>query len=518
MNEQTVVKFSELFAACAVKGDFGGLRKEAVARQLIKQAVDPYHVALSSIVGATAGGTTGYFGTQEDKKKKRNAIYGAITGATLGAGVPLMLGGTNIAAKALDNKAPAQAPKPPIIKPMTPKEFNAQEGFHASNPDPAAVKRNARTQAAIKEEDGRSLAEKITGTPKTHVNSWFLEALKRLGYKDIDTSAPNIFNSESAEAAGIDPRSSVGRAAWWNPNNTTFSALTGAAGAASFAAGNRGIDRLQDSREARRATAIQFLNSIMNDPDKKVTAQTRDAARSIQNLGEKLNPRALLSLFSGMPSRGAEAAARAQVDSGRYSAVDPLTQKPDRVGSPGNFPKNPELGERPEWKKPNTPPQNPKQKGNRDRAEQKVKEEGKSWDAKAQQYSSKTKTWLENNFSWLQGGRQRAADTRALASAYEDLSAGRGLSARSLAAVARDINSRGGNVTPEDLTRRFNTTANKLRTTRRGEKGGLPERSRGLRPGPRGAAGLGGLFGWLAGDPAAAEAILTGLYSKRKEE
>lgn len=75
MDEQTAEKFAELLGKCAATGD---------SRELVKQAGLP-EILLASLAGAGVGGAAGYFGTEKEKNKARNAVYGALTGG-LGAG------------------------------------------------------------------------------------------------------------------------------------------------------------------------------------------------------------------------------------------------------------------------------------------------------------------------------------------------------------------------------------------------------------------------------------------------
>jgi hypothetical protein len=75
MDEQTAGKFAELLGKCAATGD---------SRELVKQAGLP-EILLASLAGAGVGGAAGYFGTEKEKNKARNAAYGALTGG-LGAG------------------------------------------------------------------------------------------------------------------------------------------------------------------------------------------------------------------------------------------------------------------------------------------------------------------------------------------------------------------------------------------------------------------------------------------------
>ena len=79
MTEDTANKFAELFAKCAATGNTAPLRKEAEAQALVKSAISAEQVLLPALA-ATGGGLVGYFGTKDEKRKKRNAITGALLG------------------------------------------------------------------------------------------------------------------------------------------------------------------------------------------------------------------------------------------------------------------------------------------------------------------------------------------------------------------------------------------------------------------------------------------------------
>ena len=79
MTEDTANKFAALFAKCATTGNTAPLRKEAEAQALVKSAIAAEQVLLPALA-ATGGGLVGYFGTKDEKRKKRNAITGALLG------------------------------------------------------------------------------------------------------------------------------------------------------------------------------------------------------------------------------------------------------------------------------------------------------------------------------------------------------------------------------------------------------------------------------------------------------
>jgi hypothetical protein len=108
MDTNTAEKFVNLLAECAVSGSPAELRKEAAAQDLVKSA-NSLLWALPA-VGAIGGGALGYFGTEDEKRKKRNAIYGALTGGLgLGLGGLLMNQGGKILNDATTGMADANA-------------------------------------------------------------------------------------------------------------------------------------------------------------------------------------------------------------------------------------------------------------------------------------------------------------------------------------------------------------------------------------------------------------------------
>jgi hypothetical protein len=88
MDLNAVNTFSELLAKCAAAGDMAPLRKEAAAQSLVKEAITAAQL-LMPLGGAAIGGAAGYLGTDNEKRKLRNALYGALTGGVAGAGAQL---------------------------------------------------------------------------------------------------------------------------------------------------------------------------------------------------------------------------------------------------------------------------------------------------------------------------------------------------------------------------------------------------------------------------------------------
>jgi hypothetical protein len=109
MNEQTTEKFANLLGVYATTGNSAGLQKEAAENGLIKSAISS--LMYMPLLGAGIGGASGYFGTSgKEKKKQRNAMYGALTGGLGGfAGAAL----TPVVREMLSAKAaPAAASEP----------------------------------------------------------------------------------------------------------------------------------------------------------------------------------------------------------------------------------------------------------------------------------------------------------------------------------------------------------------------------------------------------------------------
>jgi hypothetical protein len=88
MDLNAVNTFSELLAKCAAAGDIAPLRKEAAAQSLVKEAITASQL-LMPLGGAALGGAAGYLGTDNEKRKLRNALYGALTGGVAGTGAQL---------------------------------------------------------------------------------------------------------------------------------------------------------------------------------------------------------------------------------------------------------------------------------------------------------------------------------------------------------------------------------------------------------------------------------------------
>lgn len=89
MDANAVEKFSELFAKCAASGDSGELCKEAAAQSLVKTALTPGQFLMPA-GAATIGGLLGYYNSEKEKDRWRNALYGALTGGVAGTGAQLL--------------------------------------------------------------------------------------------------------------------------------------------------------------------------------------------------------------------------------------------------------------------------------------------------------------------------------------------------------------------------------------------------------------------------------------------
>lgn len=106
MDTNTVEKFASLFANCAVKNNTDELRKEAADHGLVKAAEGVTDLLLQNapwllpVIGTAGGAAAGYIGTKDEKRKKRNALYGALTGGLLGSGGALMSYGSGITSDA----------------------------------------------------------------------------------------------------------------------------------------------------------------------------------------------------------------------------------------------------------------------------------------------------------------------------------------------------------------------------------------------------------------------------------
>jgi hypothetical protein len=109
MDLNVVDKFAELFAKCAAAGDSAPLRKEAAAQSLVKEAITASQL-LMPLGGAALGGAAGYLGTDNEKRKLRNALYGALTGGVAGTGAQLAAPMVkDILSRFAGNSAPAAA-------------------------------------------------------------------------------------------------------------------------------------------------------------------------------------------------------------------------------------------------------------------------------------------------------------------------------------------------------------------------------------------------------------------------
>lgn len=123
MHEQLIEKFAALFAECATTGRADALHKEAAAHSLIKSSDNAVLSALTNplvlapLGGAAVGGLTGYYGTKKDKNKKRNAMYGALSGGLGSLGLAVALQNAGPAIKAVTgvdlDTAGAGGDKPP---------------------------------------------------------------------------------------------------------------------------------------------------------------------------------------------------------------------------------------------------------------------------------------------------------------------------------------------------------------------------------------------------------------------
>lgn len=124
MDAKVAEKFAQALAECAVRQNNVGLRKEAAAYQLIKQAegdlrASPY--IYGPAIGALLGGAGGYFSEDDEKKKLRNILYGAGIGGLTGLGVA----GLGDAASRYFNATPGAAPSEPAAdKKDAPKSDN----------------------------------------------------------------------------------------------------------------------------------------------------------------------------------------------------------------------------------------------------------------------------------------------------------------------------------------------------------------------------------------------------------
>lgn len=124
MQNELIEKFAALLAECATTGNKAALQKEAAAQELIKEAINPAYLIGAPLLGATAGGLAGYYGTDKAKKRKRNALYGALIGGLGGAGGAMLAPAVSDAIARFSGKA---APTGPVASKPLPADgtFNA---------------------------------------------------------------------------------------------------------------------------------------------------------------------------------------------------------------------------------------------------------------------------------------------------------------------------------------------------------------------------------------------------------
>jgi hypothetical protein len=124
MQNELIEKFAALLAECATTGNKAALQKEAAAQELIKEAINPAYLIGAPLLGATAGGLAGYYGTDKAKKRKRNALYGALIGGLGGAGGAMLAPAASDAIARFSGKA---APTGPVASKPLPADgtFNA---------------------------------------------------------------------------------------------------------------------------------------------------------------------------------------------------------------------------------------------------------------------------------------------------------------------------------------------------------------------------------------------------------
>lgn len=98
MHDDAAEKFAAVLAAHAVQsGSMRGqlahnIKAAATGKQADMSSLAASPLVYGPMIGTAIGGLGGYYGTQDkdEKKKKRNAIYGAITGGLGGLGIPLL--------------------------------------------------------------------------------------------------------------------------------------------------------------------------------------------------------------------------------------------------------------------------------------------------------------------------------------------------------------------------------------------------------------------------------------------
>lgn len=168
MNEHIADKFADLFAKCAVAGDAASLRKEAAAQALVKTALTPGQLLLPA-GAATIGGLLGYYNSEKEKDRLRNALYGALTGGATGVGVQLLrpalqrffTGGEN--PTAIPQGGAFSVPD----KPATTAQSQTAAPANAPLAKPTFAKKSplAQTPQTPEELAGTPAAELLTGTP-----------------------------------------------------------------------------------------------------------------------------------------------------------------------------------------------------------------------------------------------------------------------------------------------------------------------------------------------------------------
>jgi hypothetical protein len=124
MNEQLAEKFAAALAQCATTGCSAEFRKEAAASKLIKEALSPIAgvspYAYMPLLGATVSGLGSYLTTQDEKKKMRNALYGAGIGGLVGLSAPAIgdafkaVSGDNSPLAAISATDPAVSASPDV--------------------------------------------------------------------------------------------------------------------------------------------------------------------------------------------------------------------------------------------------------------------------------------------------------------------------------------------------------------------------------------------------------------------
>lgn len=299
MNDQTADKFATLLARCAVTGDSADLRKEAAAQELLKEAVDPAAVGLGALLGAGIGGAGGYFGTEDEKRKKRNALYGALTGGLLGAGTPLALGGMRDANAALNAAG----------------GLNSGEAGAATDAAAPAAPGESVSIKKYKDPSTASSAARALSVSPTHDN-WLSQLFPQLKGK------PNIATAEGMARAGYDPNADTAPA-WYhtlNYNNRGFSGLMAAlGGGAGWRLGGNLSNRAYQANVVRPAEQAAKANFLQNFADKTIPQNATGKPVDTSGLGKLIeragrlnieNPRSLWRWATGATSRAFNDAAK----------------------------------------------------------------------------------------------------------------------------------------------------------------------------------------------------------------